>query len=211
MARPPYSPLSLGPGELDAIREIGTIGAGHAATALSRLIGAGIDMTVPRLTICSLAGFPAVFFSLEDPAFGVMLPYGGDLEGHFLLLFPEKGARSLEKLLLPGRRPVTESLRDSALKETASIMAGAFLTVLSRITSRILLPSPPIMVRDMTGAIIDEMLAELGTGTGADEVLTLDFSLNQRSGENLARTLLIPDPTSLSLLLEAAGRLQVQR
>jgi chemotaxis protein CheC len=209
MARTFSAPHSFGAGEHDAIREICTIGAGHAATALSRLTGACIDMTAPELTICTLAGVPSLFSSLEEPCCGVMLPYGGDLEGRFLLLFPESGVRALERHLLPDPARAGDELRGSALAETATIMAGAFLTVLSRMTGRILIPSPPVMARDMAGAIIDEVLADVGAAS--DEVIALDFVLRQRSGETIAHALLIPDPTGVGLLLEAAGRLRTLR
>ena len=50
--------LSLSPMQLDALREIGNIGAGNAATALSQIINRKIDMSVPRLNILPLSEVP---------------------------------------------------------------------------------------------------------------------------------------------------------
>src|SRR5512138_771990 len=209
MKRPGAIDLSLSPREMGSIREIGLIGAGHAATALSRLTGVRVDMTVPELDIRPLAGLPPLFAALDEPALGVLLPHRGDLDGHFLLLFPEKGLRSLEAFLLRDPAGATAEMRESAIAETGSIMAGSFLTMLSRLTGHILIPTPPLLVRDMAGAILDELLAEVGTRS--DRVLTLDFTLRETGGKALARAVLIPDPTGVRLLLEAAERLRARR
>jgi chemotaxis protein CheC len=201
--------LALTSRAMDAIREIGLIGAGHAATALSRLTGARVDMTVPEVEVRPIAGLPPIFASLEDPALGVLLPYGGDFDGHFLLLFPDEGVRALEEFLLRDPEGATPSMRESAIAETGSILAGSFLTMLSRMTGHILIPTPPLLVKDMAGAILDEVLSEVGTRS--DRVLTLDFTLRTREGKPLARAVLIPDPTGLRLLLEAAERLYARR
>jgi chemotaxis protein CheC len=45
--------------QLDALKEVANIGAGHAATALSQLTGARIDVTVPFLQMTPLQELPA--------------------------------------------------------------------------------------------------------------------------------------------------------
>ncbi len=40
--------------QLDAIREVGNIGAGNAATALSKLLDRAVDMDVPRAELVSI-------------------------------------------------------------------------------------------------------------------------------------------------------------
>lgn len=43
--------IKLSPAQLDALREIGNIGAGNSATALSQIINRRIDMNVPRVSM----------------------------------------------------------------------------------------------------------------------------------------------------------------
>jgi len=45
---------NLTPMQLDAIREVGNIGAGHAATVLSQLLKQRVSMTVPQVNILPL-------------------------------------------------------------------------------------------------------------------------------------------------------------
>ena len=43
----------LNPLQLDALKELGNIGAGNSATALSQIISKKIDMSVPRVKVYS--------------------------------------------------------------------------------------------------------------------------------------------------------------
>ncbi|MBP2665527.1 MAG: CheC, phosphatase, inhibitor of methylation, partial [Firmicutes bacterium] len=65
--------LSLSPMQLDALREIGNIGAGNAATALSQIINRKIDMSVPRLNILPLSEVPDVVGGPDTMVAGVYL------------------------------------------------------------------------------------------------------------------------------------------
>ena len=52
--------LNLSGMQLDALREIGNVGAGNSATALSQIIQRKIDMSVPQVSILPLADVPDV-------------------------------------------------------------------------------------------------------------------------------------------------------
>ena len=45
----------LSPVQLDVLKEIGNIGSGNAATALSQLLGRSIDMQVPQVRLMDVA------------------------------------------------------------------------------------------------------------------------------------------------------------
>ncbi|HET9869860.1 MAG TPA: chemotaxis protein CheC, partial [bacterium] len=48
----------LTPHQIDALKEVGNIGAGHGATALSQLLGKRINITVPNASILPLSELP---------------------------------------------------------------------------------------------------------------------------------------------------------
>ena len=50
--------LDLSPAQLDALKEIGNIGAGNSATALSQVINRRIDMNVPKVALVPLEAVP---------------------------------------------------------------------------------------------------------------------------------------------------------
>src|SRR5438552_3299125 len=78
--------------QIDALREVANIGAGHAATALS------------QMTIGRLEEVPDLLGSAQDVVAAVLMHMLGDLTGRTLLLFPEAVERRLCDMLL--RRPV---------------------------------------------------------------------------------------------------------
>lgn len=50
--------FNLSPNQLDALREIGNIGAGNSATALSQVINKKIDMNVPKVSVVPIEDVP---------------------------------------------------------------------------------------------------------------------------------------------------------
>jgi len=153
-----------------------------------------------------LREIPALIGGLEAPAIGVLIPFQGDMEGSALLLFPEKGIRELEEMLFGSSRQAGDDLRLSAFAEIGNILTGTLLTVLSSLSERIVVSLPPLLVQDMAGAILDTILAEVGTRS--DEVTTLVFQLTGPEGANLVRSVLIPGSVGIELFLEAAVRLR---
>ncbi len=192
--------------DIDAIGRVGSIGARHAARALSRLTATSVRLSKPEMKTLSIGEVPDLLGGMDAPAMGVLIPFHGDVVGNTLLLYSDDGAKELLKLLFPGDDEVTEELKDSAIAETGNILAGAIHTVMSRLTERILISLPPITVQDMAGAILDPLLAEAGSYT--DEVVTLVFHLSDEDGTCLVKTVLIPGIECLQLMQEAANRLE---
>src|SRR5437016_4636858 len=110
--------------QLDALREVANIGAGHAATALSQMIGETIMISVPRITVARLEDVPPHVSEPEEPVAAVLMHMMGDLTGRTMLVFPRKTAFRLAELLIrrpppPNRDPADEfsEMEQSAIKE----------------------------------------------------------------------------------------------
>src|SRR5215211_5903904 len=89
--------------QLDALREVANIGAGHAATALSQMIGGTIMISVPTINVSRLEEVPPQISAPEEPVAAVLMHMLGDLTGRTLLVFPKPTAVRLAELML--RRP----------------------------------------------------------------------------------------------------------
>ena len=143
---------SLKPVQVDALREVANIGAGHAATALSQMTGSTIMISVPTITIAKLEDVPPQISGPEEPVAAVLMHMMGDLTGRTLLVFPNPTAVRLSELML--RRPKGSSnglgeLEQSAIKEAGNILSGAYMNALSDFMGLMLLPSPPSLAVDM--------------------------------------------------------------
>src|SRR5512145_102319 len=89
--------------QLDALREVANIGAGHAATALSQMTQRTIMISVPEVNIVPLEEVPELLGRPDEVIAGVLMHVMGDLTGRTLLIFPEVSAQAVCDILL--RRP----------------------------------------------------------------------------------------------------------
>src|ERR1041384_6034542 len=86
--------------QLDALREVANIGAGHAATALSQMIGETIMISVPTINVSPLEDVPPQVAAPDEPVAAVLMHMLGDLTGRTLLVFPRRTALRLASLLM---------------------------------------------------------------------------------------------------------------
>ncbi len=190
--------------QLDALREVANIGAGHAATALSQMTGHRIMISVPQVQISRLENVPNQIAEAEEPVAAVLMKMLGDLTGLTLLVFPQRTALKVASLMM--KRPVGEELgmlERSAIKEAGNILSAAYLNALSEFMGMILLPSPPSMAIDMSDAVLSSTYLEIASGS--DYVFCVESEFNFTDlGERLRGFfLLMPDVGSLNAILRA--------
>lgn len=198
--------LSLSPMQLDALREIGNIGAGNAATALSQIINRKIDMSVPRLNILPLSEVPDVVGGADTMVAGVYLRVFGPAPSSILFLLPRDSAFTLVDMAMGRERGTTQVLNamdESALMEIGNILAGSFLNALSYFTKMTMLPSLPALAMDMAGAILSVILIQLGQV--GDYALVIETEFATEDDGVRGHFFLIPDPGSLGVILGTLG------
>jgi chemotaxis protein CheC len=198
--------LTLKEMQLDALREVANIGAGHAATALSQMTGRTIMITVPTIHITKLEEVPQQLSEEEEPIAAVLMHMLGDLTGRTLLVFPQPTAVRLAELMLrrpEGSSPDFGALEQSAIKEAGNILAGAYMNALSEFMGLMLLPSPPSLAIDMSGAVLTS--AHLQFGADRDHVFSVEtqFLLSEHGEHLRGFFLLIPDVAALQAILRA--------
>lgn len=196
----------LGERELDALREVANIGAGHAATALSQMVNCRVMISVPKITLASVANLPNLHGDANAEVVAVLMHMLGDLTGRTVLLLPMDNAQLLCDLLLrktPGTTQSLEELERSALKEAGNILAGAHMGALSDFMGVMLLPSVPSLVMDRADVVLTT--SQLGFGSKQDYVFCVetDFNFEQAERNLNGHFLLFPDESSLVAMLEA--------
>lgn len=197
--------LSLTASQLDALRELSSIGAGHAATALSQLVDRKIVITVPELRIVQTEQVPGALGGPEAVVCATFVKVLGDARGALLFVVDEKSALALAGLLAnrPGREELDE-LDHELLTHAGSVLLSAYLNALSRMVHRSLVPSPPAYASDMVGAILQAAVTE--TEGYAEESLLVDADfLEQEEGSVRGRLFFLPAPGSLEAIVSALG------
>ncbi|NNG15997.1 MAG: chemotaxis protein CheC [Gemmatimonadales bacterium] len=192
--------------EIDAIREVANIGAGHAATALSQMIEQTVMISVPEVTVVPLEDVGHLVGPPDDVVVGVLMQMMGDLTGRTLLVFPEPAARHLCDVLL--RRPAGttqafEEMEQSGLKEVGNILSSAYFNALSDFMGMMLLPSVPSLVIDYSAAVLTS--TTLNFGQERDFVFCVETDLKMRDTEErvTGHFMLLPDVPSLRAIFDA--------
>jgi chemotaxis protein CheC len=192
--------------QLDAIREVANIGAGHAATALSGMTNRTIMITVPRVYVRPLEEASDLVGAPGAVVAAVLMHMMGDLTGRAMVLFPERAAHTLCDFLF--RRPAGGTttlgeMEQSGLKEAGNILASAYLNALSDFMGMMLVPSVPSLVIDLSGAVLTS--AQLNFGQDRDYAFCVETSFRvEGAGDPLGgHFLLLPDVSSLRSIFDA--------
>ncbi|HEX3044069.1 MAG TPA: chemotaxis protein CheC [Bacillota bacterium] len=195
--------------QLDMVREIGNIGAGHAATALSQFLVEKIEMDVPAVSIIPLTEVSDFLGGAEKLVIGVYLRVFGDAPAKIIFVFSQSEAKMIFEKMIKNRMlgeglespEILKEYEISALKEIGNIMTGAYLYALTNLTGFNLLPSVPAFASDMAGAIINTALADLGVTDNHALLIITQFRFTNRDING--HFFLVPENHSLELILDA--------
>jgi len=194
--------------QLDALKEISNIGMGHAATALSQMIGQRIALRVPRVAVTGISAVPDHLGGAETLMVGITLQILGDARGSIMLLFPQESAHRLVCCLLQReeRALVMNELTVSTLKEVGNILASAYLSAIGTLLHKTLIPSVPLLAYDMAGAVVDYVLIDLSKGGNLALMVETDFSGETGPGSQIkGHFFMMPDPQTLEIFLKAVA------
>lgn len=197
---------SLGHAQLDALRETANIGAGHAATALSGLIGHRVLVDVPEVSIVPLEAAGSLVGDPGEAVSAVIVAVQGDISGRTLQIFDGDASARLVSFMLRTHEPAfpdgMHALERSALKEIGNVIVGAYVNALQDFTGLRLTMSVPALAIDMAAAIL--MTSYLNFGAEDDHVLCIGTRLSvEGTGDMRAHFLLIPEKEALRRILSA--------
>ncbi|MBU1922594.1 chemotaxis protein CheC [Patescibacteria group bacterium] len=190
--------------QIDALKEIVSIGAGNAATALSQMLKRKTNILVPKVTLAPIDKVALVFGGAELLVTAVYLQVLGDVSGVILFSFHKDDATRFADLLLGqslGKTKVLNEIARSALKEASTILTGAYLSALAKLLNMRLLISSPALAQDMAGAIVNNILAE--TSKEGDYSIVIDSEFEIVDQKVMAYFFFIPDKESLDKILKA--------
>jgi chemotaxis protein CheC len=189
--------------QLDALREVANIGCGHAVSALARLVGGRtVNLSVPRAVLAAASELAGLLGGAEAPVVAARLGMQGQLQGVLLLVLPLEDSAALEALLLRRHDAPLEE-RESALSETANIVASACLSAIGTLTGWRLLPSVPVLVRGAAGSVVAGVVKE---AQGDDRVVVLETRFSSVGAPAVSgQVLLVLERESSRALLARLG------
>lgn len=190
--------------ELDVLKELGNIGAGHAATSLSKLLNKDIYLSVPEVKIGEIKNLSSEF--IGEVIAGVIVALQ-DLEekrsGYLYIMFPEESARKIAGDLF-GLEELDEEMYASTIMEVGNILSSSFCDASADFMDIILLPSPPNFAVDVPTAVIDSVVSQMAEKT--DRIILFETSLSSDSDIEIYLALL-PESGLLEDMMKIIGQL----
>ncbi len=197
--------IELSEAQLDALREVGNIGAAHASAALEQMTSQRITINVPRAYPLPIEELSTILGNEEDIIVMLFFKIFGEVEGSIIVTFTEEQATFLANLLLGKDESDIEMTeeKESALKEVGNILTSAYLTAFSTLVGFNLMPSIPYIAYDMVGAVVDPLVIDLSQTVEYALVTDTEFLFSKRAVAGKCLTFFGRD--SFSLILKAIG------
>jgi chemotaxis protein CheC len=195
--------LVLSEMQIEAMKEVGNIGAGHAATALSEMLDEPVQIGTPLVEILPFSDL-AGRVSRGRIVSAVHMHVLGDAPAQIVVLFDEAQAQSFVKIFMDhadSDGPISEHIVESTIKEVANIIGGAYLNALTSLTGITLIASVPTV---STGTAESAFLALMDVPPDQDVFYVqtgFEKELPMISGEFI----LIPEAASIGPLLSVFG------
>ena len=192
--------------QLDALKELGNIGASHASTALTNLIKRDVMIDVPDCFVCKVEGLPDAFGDKNKRVVSAYFDAIGPKTGHIIMILPEDMSMILTDMITGdphvAGREFTEADNEMAA-EIGNILVSAYLSSIGDFANVLLLPSPPSMARDMLGAIM-QMPAQMAA-QNYDYVVVIKTEFKYEGDSFPGFMLYIPDPVTQQILMQKFG------
>ena len=188
--------------EIDTLREIGSIGTGNAATALSQMMNKPVRITLPEVRIMAIEwiGGP------EEVTAGVLVKMSGDIGGIMLSVQKLELVNVVLNAMLGENIDNYENLTElerSAMIEIGNIMISTFINALSGLADVNIKLTVPAFAVDMQGAILTVPMAEYGGMS--DYLMAIGGNFVCDGKEVPCHLILSPDLRSLDFLLRKLG------
>jgi len=192
--------------QIDTLREIGSIGTGNAATALSDMLQKKINITLPEVRIMGYNEAIEWIGGPEEITAGVLVKLSGQINGIMLSVQPLDFVNlALDSMLNETVEDYSElsEMENSVLVEMGNIMISTFINAMSGLAGLDINVTVPAFTVDMQGAILAVPMAEYGGQS--DYIMTIGGNFVCDGKEVPCRLLLSPDIRSLNFLLRKLG------
>ncbi|MCI8795888.1 MAG: chemotaxis protein CheC [Dorea sp.] len=192
--------------EMDILKEIGSIGGGNAATAMSSMLNAKVNMSLPKVVIL---GFNEALDYLGDPeelVAAIFVEMSGELSGIMLLILTKEFSDEVLFRML-GKVDSDflelEEIDSSVLMETGNIVISSYITAMASLTNVNVELSVPQLAINMVGGIMSAPMSLMGQHSDRIMMITGQFTIDGKALDS--EMLLLPDVESLNVLMKKLG------
>lgn len=198
--------LGFNPEVLTELKRLVNEGLHEAQLVLSEMTGREISMTAPHVRVVPLERIPSLVGGAGKPVTCAYVEIRGDCGGYSMLVLEPDSACLLVDFLLEYPQNTTKALDEigvSAISEVGNVTCSSFLRELADYTGLRLIPFPPIVVTDMLGAILSQIIAEMSLSS--TKALLVDTSFRGKREKIRGFLVLLPRPESAVKIAERLG------
>jgi chemotaxis protein CheC len=170
-----------------------------------------ITAVSPEVQMVSLSHLSMVAGDPERAVVAVYLGVQGAVSGHILMAFSESMALGLVDMLLSQPEGTTSDLGDleiSALAEAGNVAGSCFLTTIADWVDLTLPPTPPVVIHEMCGAILDTLAAQLAL-EAHDQAMMIDAQFTCDGQVVGASFVMVPGDRLVGMIGAATARATV--
>jgi chemotaxis protein CheC len=193
--------------QMDELKELGNIGASHAANSLSQMLMGPVDMTVPEVLLIDIAEISE--YIRDEIAAIVIFEIQGEISpgGYIGLYMPRESAIRLTNTMLGSTDMEREfnEMDESALLEVGNIMISQFLDATATLLGIVMIPSPPDIAIDMAHAVFETIISQVATDINS--IILFKTDLRSTEHEIQGAILFMPDYTTLNEILTLLERM----
>ena len=186
--------------DVDRVRELTNIGAGHAATAFARLVGRPCQMRVPTVRVlrAESAAVPFVANMGDDDRrglTGIFFEIEGGLGGIVAILFsPASRDQLVEHLTGMAIREAPPAISQSALREFGNILASHVVSPMADALGVAILPSIPVLAMEDALEVLGSLIGLRQKGKPA---LRIETEISDRRKDFQSLLVFVPDSTTI--------------
>lgn len=196
--------MELTEDQRDMFNEIGNVGVGHAATALSTMVGGKkVNITLPSTDLIKKED---IIKDQESELLLVDCRLEGDLTGNLVVIYNRDNAFPLIDMLLGNEVGTLKDIDDmakSVFKEMVNIIAGPYLDSLATLANMRVLPQPPTFVHGKLISIKDGLMAKLPP---VEDIISIQTEMSVEEKIIFGRIYLVLDGASMDKLMKTFGQ-----
>ncbi len=195
--------------QIDSLKEVGNIGAGHAASELAELIGKKCVVSIPELVCTDFAGIADIIHTPDAMVVALHMNMLGDIPAEMLVITRQPYAQRMLDYMSPTSAPKAERNLEAfqlALRQLGEVLTQSFANAISQFLGT----SARYVFADAAGPedpeAIKELLASTSNAvTGSYLAIKADFFDIDRTFEGKLVYLL--NPKAQTMILERIDQL----
>lgn len=183
---------------VELLLKISNEGIINASKGFAGMLGKQLTVKQSSVKLIKLMDIAKMLGGPEDETVAIYLKTEGSIAGQMILVLPFQKAMGIVDMIMGQPVGTTQSLgqmEKSALQELGNVTGTYFLNYVADNTGSSVRPSPPAVMVDMSGAILDIVIATAGVEN--DEVLMIDAEFLEGEFFTEIQFWVIPDPKTI--------------